>query len=166
MKVAPDIVVWGALRAACRMHKNVQLGEVSARKLFELDPGNCGYYILLSNLYADAGRWDDVKRMRAAMKRKGLMKAPVFSLVEMKGRVHVFLVGDSKHPKHREVYQFLEILTARVQKLGYVPNIKAVLHNVDEEEKESNLQVHSEKFAIAFGILGTYRVQLFTLQKI
>lgn len=101
--------------------------------------------------------------MTAAMKRMGLMKAPGFSLVEVKGRVHVFLVGDRKHPKHREVYWFLEILTARVQNLGYAPNIKAVLHDVDEEEKEPNLRVHGQKFA--FGILGTVRGTIVNITK-
>ena len=49
MKVTPDFVVWGFL-AGCRMNKNAEVGEISARILFELDQNNCGYHVLLSNI--------------------------------------------------------------------------------------------------------------------
>lgn len=88
MRVRPDFVIWCSLLASCRLHKNVELGEICARKLFELDPSNYGYYTLLSNIYADAGRWEDVKRMRVFMKSHGIVKSPGFSLVELKGRIH------------------------------------------------------------------------------
>ncbi|RWW70597.1 hypothetical protein BHE74_00021733 [Ensete ventricosum] len=155
MKVKPDFVVWGALLSACRIHKNVKLGEISARKLFELDPKNCGYYVLLSNIYADAGRWNDVQRMRVLIKSKGLVKPPGYSSVEFKGRVHVFLVGDKKHPQHIEIYNYLEKLRVRMLEAGYVPDTGSVLHDVDEEEKETVLRVHSEKLALAFAIINT-----------
>ncbi|KAF8400047.1 hypothetical protein HHK36_015922 [Tetracentron sinense] len=155
MKVRPDFVVWGALLGACRIHKNVELGEISARKLFELDPNNCGYYVLLSNIYADAGRWEDVGKMRVFMKNRGLVKPPGFSLVEVKGRVHVFLVGDKEHPQHEEIYRYLERLSVKMQELGYVPDMTSVLHDVDQEEKEMILRVHSEKLAVSFGIMTT-----------
>lgn len=155
MKVSPDFVIWGSLLAACRMHKNVELGEISAMKLFELDPQNCGYYVLLSNIYAEAGRWEDVKRMRIHMKDHGLAKPPGFSLVELKGTVHVFLVGDTEHPQHEEIYAFLKELDVKLLEAGFVPNMTAVLHDVAEEEKEITLRVHSEKLAVAFGIMNT-----------
>ncbi|PSR87448.1 Pentatricopeptide repeat-containing protein [Actinidia chinensis var. chinensis] len=155
MKVRPDFVIWGSLLAACRIHKSVELAEISARKLFLLDPSNCGYYVLLSNIYADAGRWKDVERMRILMKNNGLVKPPGFSLVEIKGRVHVFLVGDREHPQHEKIYQYLEKLTLKLQEVGYVPNMTSVLHDVDEEEKEMTLRIHSEKLAVAFGVMST-----------
>ncbi|KAI5673717.1 hypothetical protein M9H77_14081 [Catharanthus roseus] len=155
MKVQTDFVIWGSLLAACRMHNNVELGEISARKLFELDPNNCGYFVLLSNIYADAGRWEDVKRMRTYMKKHGLAKPPGFSLVELKGVVHVFLVGDTEHPQCAKIYAYLEELAMKLQEAGYVPNITSVVHDVDEEEKGIMLRVHSEKLAVAFGILNS-----------
>ncbi|GMP29780.1 hypothetical protein CsSME_00004746 [Camellia sinensis var. sinensis] len=155
MKVRPDFVVWGSLLAACRIHKNVELAEISARKLFQIDSSNCGYYVLLSNIYADVGRWKDVERMRILMKNHGLVKPPGFSLVEVKGGVHVFLVGDREHPQHEKIYKYLEELTLKMQEIGYVPNMTSVLHDVDEEEKEMTLRVHSEKLAVAFGIMST-----------
>ncbi|PWA64226.1 tetratricopeptide repeat (TPR)-like superfamily protein [Artemisia annua] len=155
MKVRPDFVVWGSLLAACRMHKNVELAEISARQLFELDPKNCGYYVLLANIYADAGRWEDVQKMRVYMKNHGLSKTPGFSLVELKGRVHVFLVGDKEHPDHEKIYSYLEELCMKVQEAGYVPNMTSVLHDIDKEEKEMTLRIHSEKLAVAYAIMNS-----------
>ncbi|KAM2632173.1 hypothetical protein EV1_022940 [Malus domestica] len=155
MRIMPDCVVWGSFLGACRVHKNVTFAEISARKLFELDPHNCGYYILLSNIYADAGRWEDVERMRVLMKNRGLVKPPGFSLVELRGIVHLFLVGDREHPQHEKIYEYLEKLTIKLQEVGYAPNISSVLHDVDEEEKEMVLRVHSEKLAVAFGIMNS-----------
>eukprot|EP00257_Ricinus_communis_P013360 XP_015570779.1 pentatricopeptide repeat-containing protein At3g26782, mitochondrial [Ricinus communis] len=156
MKVKPDFVLWGSLLAACRIHKNVELAEISARELFELDPSNCGYYILLSNIYADAGRWKEVERMRVLVKDRGLIKPPGFSLAELKGRVHVFLVGDKEHPHYEKIYSFLDELIVKLQQAGYVPNMASVLHDVDEEEKEMTLRVHSEKLAVAFGVMNSF----------
>ncbi|KAG0502718.1 hypothetical protein HPP92_002790 [Vanilla planifolia] len=155
MKPKPDFVVWGSLLSACKTYKNVDLGEISARKLFELDAKNCGYYVLLSNVYADAGRWGDVERMRVMMKTRGLAKPPGFSLLELRGRVHCFLVGDQRHPKHKEIYEYLEELTARMMEAGYIPDGGSVMHDVDLEEKEIALKVHSEKLAVAFAIMST-----------
>ncbi|KAG0498491.1 hypothetical protein HPP92_003182 [Vanilla planifolia] len=155
MKPKPDFVVWGSLLSACKTYKNVDLGEISARKLFELDAKNCGYYVLLSNVYADAGRWGDVERMRVMMKTRGLAKPPGFSLLELRGRVHCFLVGDQRHPKHKEIYEYLEKLTARMMEAGYIPDGGSVMHDVDLEEKEIALKVHSEKLAVAFAIMST-----------
>ncbi|KZV18854.1 pentatricopeptide repeat-containing protein mitochondrial-like [Dorcoceras hygrometricum] len=155
MRVRPDFVIWCSLLAACRIHKNVDLGEVSANKLFELDPNNSVYYTLLSNIYADAGRWEDVERMRVFMKNRGFDKSPGFSLIELKGCVHTFLAGDRTHPQHEKIYRYLKELSVKLLEAGYVSSVASVLHDVDEEEKGMALQIHSEKLAVAFGILNT-----------
>ncbi|KAH7577136.1 hypothetical protein JRO89_XS01G0210200 [Xanthoceras sorbifolium] len=155
MKGKPDFIVWGSLLGACRIHKNVELGEIAARKLFELNPNNCGYHVLLSNIYAGAGRWEDVERTRSLIKNRRLTKPPGFSLVELRDKVHVFLVGDKEHPQHEKIYEYLEELTVKIQEIGYVPNMTSVLHDVDKEEKEMTLRVHSEKLAVAFAIINS-----------
>ncbi|GMI86831.1 hypothetical protein like AT3G26782 [Hibiscus trionum] len=156
MKVTPDFVIWGSLLAACRMHKNVELAEISAYKLFELDSNNCGYYVLLSNIYADAGRWKDVERMRLVIKDRGLVKSPGFSLVELKGRVHIFLVGDKEHPQHEKIYKHLQELNVKLQGVGYIPKLTSAPYDVDDEEKGLTLRVHSEKLAVVFAIMHTF----------
>ncbi|KAL8465241.1 hypothetical protein ACS0TY_034664 [Phlomoides rotata] len=155
MRVRPDFVIWSSLLASCRIHKNVELGEIAARKLFELDSSNSGYYALLSNIYAESGRWEDVKRMRIIMKQHGVVKSPGFSLVELKGSVHIFLAGDRQHPQHEKIHAYFEELIVKLQAVGYVPSVSSVLHDVDDEEKEIVLQIHSEKLAVVFGIMNS-----------
>ncbi|CAM9001330.1 unnamed protein product [Rhodiola kirilowii] len=155
MKIKPDSVVWGSLLSACRIHKNVEYGEIAAARLFELEPMNCGYYVLLSNMYADSGRWNDVERMRSVIKTFCLAKKPGFSVVEARGKVHVFLVGDKEHPQRERIYEYLDQLLVKLHEVGYVPNNGSILHDVDSEEQEMTLRIHSEKLAVAFGILNT-----------
>ncbi|KAI4370376.1 hypothetical protein MLD38_018734 [Melastoma candidum] len=81
MKVQPNAGVWGALLLACRLHNNVEIGEIAANHCFQLEPGKAGYNSLLANVYASVGRWSDVKETRDLMREKGLAKLPGFSQV-------------------------------------------------------------------------------------
>jgi pentatricopeptide repeat protein len=60
MPIEPDAGVWGALLGACRIHHNIKLGKHVAKHLIKLEPENAANYVLLSNIYATAGRWDEV----------------------------------------------------------------------------------------------------------
>ncbi|WOL06070.1 hypothetical protein Cni_G14802 [Canna indica] len=84
MPFEPNHAVWGALLGACVIHENVELGEVAAKQLFEIEPDNTGNYVLLANIYAAVGRWEDVEAVRRMMAGRGLRKAPGSSLVEAK----------------------------------------------------------------------------------
>eukprot|EP01018_Ginkgo_biloba_P025793 Gb_04079 [translate_table: standard] len=155
MPLEPDVGVWGALLGVCRIHCNLKLGERVAKHLFYLDPENAGNYVLLSNIYAAAGRWDDVTNVRRMMEERGLRKTPGCSMIEVKNRVHAFLVADRSHPQSEKIYAILETLAGKMKEAGYVPNTNFVLHDVEEEVKENMLNSHSEKLAIAFGLLNT-----------
>eukprot|EP01018_Ginkgo_biloba_P023526 Gb_26260 [translate_table: standard] len=155
MPVEPNAGVWGALLGACRVHLNIELGESVAERLLELEPRNAGNYVLLSNIYAAAGRWDDVAKVRTMMKDRGLKKMPGCSWIDVKNRVHTFVVGDTSHPQSEEIYKMLETLKGKMEAAGYVPDTNFVLHDVEEEEKEYILCGHSEKLAIAFGLINT-----------
>lgn len=155
MPFEPDTGVWGALLGACRIHKNIELGEHVANILFKMEPDNVGFYVLLSNIYADAGKWDDVAKLRKIMKDRGLKKSPGCSWVEFDNRVHTFRMGDKSHCQSELIYATLEDLAGQMKKAGYVPNTNFVLHDLEEEEKESILCGHSEKLAIAFGLINT-----------
>lgn len=93
MPVEPDASVWGALLASCRIHSNLELAEVVAKKLFLLDPQTVTFYVLMSNIYAEAGRWEDAARLRKLMEERELKKIPAQSLVEVNQRFHTFLSG-------------------------------------------------------------------------
>eukprot|EP01018_Ginkgo_biloba_P020138 Gb_27979 [translate_table: standard] len=155
MPLEPDACIWGALLSACRMHCNIELGELAAEHLFELEPENAGNYVLLSNIYAEAGRWDDVAKVRKMMKDGGLKKSPGCSWIEVKNEVHAFLVGDKLHLHTKKIYTILESLAGQMKEAGYTPDINFVLHDVENDEKEYILCGHSEKLAIAFGLINT-----------
>ncbi|XP_021821304.1 pentatricopeptide repeat-containing protein At5g66520-like [Prunus avium] len=155
MPIKPNAAVWGALLGACRIHGNVEMGERVGRILLELEPQNSGRYALLSNIYAKAGRWDDVEKVRMLMKERGVKTSPGISMVDIGGLVHEFKVGEGSHPQMKEVYLMLETIIEKLQMEGYSPNSSQVLFDIAEEEKETALQYHSEKLAIAFGVLNT-----------
>eukprot|EP01018_Ginkgo_biloba_P037439 Gb_29879 [translate_table: standard] len=155
MPLKPDAGVWGALLSACRVHCNIQLGECVAEHLFALEPKNAGYYVLLSNIYAATGRWDEVAKVRTMMKESGVRKTPGCSFIEVNNRLYAFIVGDRSHPQSEKIYATLEALARQMEAAGYVPNTNFVLHDVEEEAKEHMLCSHSEKLAIAFGLINT-----------
>ncbi|KAB2630276.1 pentatricopeptide repeat-containing protein [Pyrus ussuriensis x Pyrus communis] len=155
MPIEPNAAVWGALLGACRIHGNVEMGERVGKILLELEPQNSGRYTLLSNIYAKAGRFDDAAKVRTLMKERGVKTSPGISMVDIGGIVHEFKVGDGSHPNTKEVYSTLERIIEKLQTEGYLPNSSQVLFDIAEEEKETALQYHSEKLAIAFGVLNT-----------
>eukprot|EP01018_Ginkgo_biloba_P030286 Gb_21437 [translate_table: standard] len=154
MPLEPDAGVCGALLNACRIHHNIELGEHVSKYLVKLEPKNAGNYVLLSNIYAAAGRWADVAKVRTVLKDTGLKKSPGCSWIEVKNNVHSFLVGDRSHPQSVKIYAMLEALAGQMKEAGYVSERSFVLHDVEEEEKEDILCTHSEKLAIAFGLIS------------
>eukprot|EP01018_Ginkgo_biloba_P032703 Gb_11926 [translate_table: standard] len=155
MPIEPDASVLGALLGACRIHCNIELAEHVSKYLFELEPKNAGNYVLLSNIYAAAGRWADVAMVRTMLKDRELKKTPGCSRIEIKNRIHTFLAGDRSHPQSKKIYAMLESLDELMKKAGYVPDTSYVLHDVEDKEKEYVLFSHSEKLAIAFGLIST-----------
>ncbi|KAK4398033.1 Pentatricopeptide repeat-containing protein [Sesamum angolense] len=155
MPVEPGISVWGALLSACKIHRRVTLGEYAAEKLFSLDPLNTGHYVLLSNLYASARMWDGVAKVRVLMKSKGLNKDSGYSMIEIDGKLQAFRIGDKSHPRSDEIYKKLEWLEMRLLESGFVPDTESALHDLDKEDKEVTLCNHSERLAIAYGLIST-----------
>ncbi|XP_062084421.1 pentatricopeptide repeat-containing protein At4g21065-like [Humulus lupulus] len=155
MPVQPNSVVWGALLAACKLYKNPSLGELAAKQLLELEPRNRGYNVLLSNIYAASNRWDEVATVRTAMKETGIKNQPGISSIEVNGLVHDFVMGDTTHSQTGKIYEMLAEMRMKLEEAGYCPNTSVVLQNTDEEEKETALNYHSEKLAMAFGLIST-----------
>ncbi|KAL9235806.1 hypothetical protein vseg_010541 [Gypsophila vaccaria] len=154
MPVEPGISVLGAMLGACKIHKNVELGEKAAYKLFELDPDDGGYHVLLSNIYSAASLWDKMSEVRSMMDKKGLRKTPGCSLVELRNELHTFHSGSTIHPQSKEIYAYLDSVIRRIKSVGYVPDTSSI-HDVEADIQEQLLSSHSEKLAIAFGLLNT-----------
>lgn len=154
MPMSPDVATWGALLAACKKHGNHEMGERIGRKLVELQPDHDGFHVLLSNIHASKGNWDHVLEVRGMMMQRGVVKVPGCSMIEANGIVHEFLAGDKTHPQINEIEDMLDEMSKRLKIEGYAPNTHEVSLDIDEEEKESTLFRHSEKLAIAFGLIS------------
>lgn len=155
MPIEPGVTVWGALLSACKIHRHVELGEYAAERLFALDSYNTGHYVQLSNLYASARMWDRVRKVRQLMNEKGLTKDLGYSLIEINGKFQVFCIGDNSHPRSKETYEELCSLERRLKQAGFVAHTDSSLHDLNNEEVEEVLCNHSERLAIAFGLIST-----------
>ncbi|CAM6113259.1 unnamed protein product [Calypogeia fissa] len=153
MPVEPDGVTWSALLGACRTHGNVELGELAAKELSKLEPENSSAYVLLSNIYAAAGKWEEVSSVRTVMRERGVRKERGRSWIEVDNKIHEFVVGDTSHPEAKAIYAELNKLTEQMKAEGYIPDTQLVLQKIAEEDKELVLCSHSEKLAIVYGLM-------------
>ncbi|CAA7019940.1 unnamed protein product [Microthlaspi erraticum] len=155
MPIEPTAAIWKALLNACRMHKDMELGAYAAERVFELDPDDPGPHVILYNIYASGGRWNEAARVRKKMKESGVKKEPACSWVEIENAIHMFVANDECHPQREEIGRKWEEIYAKIKELGYVPDTSHVVVHVDQQEREVNLQYHSEKIALAFALLNT-----------
>ena len=99
--------MWASLLGGCRIHGNLELAKQAAEALFEIEPENPATYVTLANIYATAGMWSEVAKVRKTMDERKLAKKPGLSWIEIKREKHVFTVGDKSHPKYNEIDEFL-----------------------------------------------------------
>ncbi|MCD7464038.1 hypothetical protein HAX54_051957 [Datura stramonium] len=118
------------LAGACKIHGNVELAEKAIEHLIQLDREDGGYLAIMSNIYANAGRWEDVSKVRKLMKENGI----------------------------DEIYR-------RPKRAGHVVSTREVFFDVEEEEKEKALFFHSEKMAVAFGLIATDKMTIIRVVK-
>ncbi|KAL0331859.1 UNVERIFIED_CONTAM: Pentatricopeptide repeat-containing protein [Sesamum calycinum] len=85
-----DVVIWGALLSACKESGNIDVAERVVKKILDLDPHNHAVYVILSNMYAEAGRWEDVMKRRKGMKEGSLKKTAGWSLFSAFWKISVF----------------------------------------------------------------------------
>ncbi|KAE8675143.1 Pentatricopeptide repeat-containing protein [Hibiscus syriacus] len=154
MPIKPDDVIWKALLGACKMHGNIEMGDRAAQILMNIAPRDSGAYVSLSNIYAASRDWESVARVRLKMKEMDVRKDPGCSWIELDGVVHQFLVEDESHPRAKEIHSMLQEIAKQMRLVGYKPDTSRALLNI-EEEKESTLYYHSERIAIAFGLINT-----------
>ncbi|VAH81124.1 unnamed protein product [Triticum turgidum subsp. durum] len=158
MPMPADGAVWGALLGACKIHKNVEIGEEAFEHVIKLEPSNVGYYVLMANIYTDTGQLEGVVRVRAMMRERGLKKEPGCSYVEHKGRVHLFMADDHSHRQAKRIYELVIKLEQMVTEKtdGTVENGQG---RVDEgysgKMAAPLIGFHSEKLAVAFCMLNT-----------
>ncbi|KGN55492.2 pentatricopeptide repeat-containing protein At3g22150, chloroplastic [Cucumis sativus] len=115
--------IWGSLLAACRIHKQFELGKLVAKKLLEMEKinGKTGYHVLLSNIYAEERNWENVDIVRKQMRERGLKKETGSSWIEIAGYMNHFASKDRKHPQSDQIYSMLEELLMEMKHAGYRP---------------------------------------------
>ncbi|KAM3760573.1 hypothetical protein ACB098_01G204100 [Castanea mollissima] len=154
MPMKPIGSIWGSLLNSCRLHGNVSLGEAIAEQLFELEPNNPGNYVLLSNIYANAGMWGNVKIVRNMMERRGMKKEAGCSWVQIKNRIQTFVAGGGFEFRNSAEYKKVwNQLMDAMEAFGYVPNTGVVLHDVNEATKSIWLCGNSERLATVFSLI-------------
>ncbi|KAG9451305.1 hypothetical protein H6P81_011270 [Aristolochia fimbriata] len=152
MPIQPNEIIWRTLLGACSMHGELKLAEEARKKLSELDPENSSDYILLSNIYAVAGKWKDVAMVRRSMISRNINKTPGWSTIEVDKVVYKFVAGERESEVANEAHHKLADIMSALRTAGYVPEVRSVLHDIEEEEKENSVSQHSEKLAAAFGL--------------
>ncbi|XP_030533829.1 pentatricopeptide repeat-containing protein At4g18840-like [Rhodamnia argentea] len=107
--------LWGALLSACRTHSHIELGEMVAKRLIELEPTDVGPYVLLSNMYAAEGNWVAVKNVRMMMKAKGLHKEVGSSLIQLGGVESTESAKDGMHHQRSMIYTMLSEIGSQIK---------------------------------------------------
>ncbi|XP_024020752.1 pentatricopeptide repeat-containing protein At5g48910 [Morus notabilis] len=154
MPVKSNVIVWGALLGGCRIYKDAERGERIVHRILELESDHSGSYVYLANMYTSMGRSKDAAKCRLRIRHNGV-KTPGCSWIEVDNTVHEFFMGDLSHPQSDKIYSMIRELRWKMKLAGYRPKTDLVVHNVDEEEKEDALSFHSERLAIAFGLIST-----------
>ncbi|KAK6945317.1 Pentatricopeptide repeat [Dillenia turbinata] len=154
MPIEPTESVWAALLTGCRIHRDTELAAFAADRVFKLGSVSPGLYVLLSNAYAAVGRYEDAAKARKMLRDKGVKKETGLSWVEEGNKVHTFTSGDRSHAETNKIYQKLEELEDEMEHAGYVADTSFVLREVDSEEKKHAIRYHSERLAIAFGLIS------------
>ncbi|XP_061989017.1 putative pentatricopeptide repeat-containing protein At5g52630 [Rosa rugosa] len=153
MPIEPTESVWGALLTGCRLHGDTELAASVADKIFELGSVSSGMHVLVSNAYAAAGRFEEAAKARKMLRDRGVKKETGLSWVEEGNKIHTFAAGDRTHMWTKEIYQKLEELGEEMERAGYVADTSFVLREVNNEEKNQTIRYHSERLAVAFGLL-------------
>ncbi|KAL5698278.1 hypothetical protein ACHQM5_029339 [Ranunculus cassubicifolius] len=154
MPFEPDAAVWRALLSASAVHGDTKMALEMGETLLNINSQDDSAYAILANVLAAAKSWDDVAGVRKLMKDRRVRKEIGRSWVEVRGEVHEFFAGDKRHKRTVEIYNKLEEIMDAIGKLGYKEVTSASLHDAGVEEKKKALWYHSEKLAVAFGVLS------------
>ncbi|CAL5067987.1 unnamed protein product [Urochloa decumbens] len=118
LDMPPDTVnanAWGSLLGACRVHGEVEIGQLAADQLFSMEAENIGNYIIMSNIYAADEKWDGVENVRKLMKSKDMKKPAGCSWIEVDKTRHLFIASDVKHQDRSCIYNMLGSLYQQIQ---------------------------------------------------
>ncbi|PON95487.1 DYW domain containing protein [Trema orientale] len=148
-----DEAIWAALLTSCKNRGNTQMGIRIANRLLSSKLEDPSSFILLSNVYAGACMWENVSKVRKLMSGMEVKKKPGYSSIEFGKESQVFYAGETSHAMRDEIFSLLKELDEEMRRRGYVPDTSSVLHDMEQQEKERQLFWHSERLAVAYGLL-------------
>ncbi|KAL2536696.1 Pentatricopeptide repeat-containing protein [Forsythia ovata] len=120
MPIKPDVLIWGSLLGACRIHGKLDLAERVMKKLIKVEPEEDGTYVLMSNIYASEKKWRDAFHLRKRMKKGKIKKIPGCSSIDLDGVVYEFRRGDKAHAKSKEIYMLLDKMKHHLDDTNYL----------------------------------------------
>lgn len=154
MPFRPNEVILGSLISSCCLYGKVEMGRRMMEELLHLDPHNTEYHILMSNMYASSGNQCKANNLRQGLKNRGFRKVPGVSYISIDRCIHRFSAGDKSHPQTPEVYAMLDEMIFRLSSATGYPT-SPTTRDAEEEEREEALFSHSERLALAFGLIST-----------
>ncbi|ESQ53597.1 hypothetical protein EUTSA_v10024444mg [Eutrema salsugineum] len=157
MPFVPTARIWGSLLNASRNHNNITVAEFAAEQIFKVEHDNTGCYVLLLNMYSDAGRMEDVNRIRLLMNSKGISRKTSRSTVETKHRTHVFINGDRSHAETNKIYEVLYIVSRMIEdeEDSYAHCVSKLRPETLLKRRSSSTKRHSVRLATCLGLIST-----------
>lgn len=146
MPMEPSVEVWETLMNSCRVHGNTELGDRCAELVEKLDPSRLNEKSKVGLLLIETS---DIT------KNKKQNKPPDNNPVGNMNRIHEYRAGDTSLPENNMIYVLLRRLRVQMKEAGYIAETRFCLHDVDQEDKEDALLGHSERLAIAKGLLNS-----------
>ncbi|PKU64790.1 pentatricopeptide repeat-containing protein At4g02750 [Dendrobium catenatum] len=109
-KVPEDVQTnsWETLLSACQVHQHLEVGELTAKRVFDKKHSDGGMHVLLSNIYAAKGKWSEASQIRALMREQGLKKETGCTWIEVKGKIFYFVSNDRSHPQVEQICRELD----------------------------------------------------------
>jgi len=155
-QINPDVVTWMTYLGWCRTHNFLAGAEFAFKKIMNMDPMSAAAHVLMANIYAQLGDVTKRNQIREEMDKKGIKKNPGITEIFINGKVHRFKSEESQHPEIDEIYKYLDKLIDKIIENGYQPNTSYITRAEDDEEiRKALLCKHSEKIAIAYGLMKT-----------
>lgn len=150
-----NVVGWTCLLSSCRKHGNVDIGRRCFDLISATDRRNAAAYVLMAKTYADAGMRDKAGEVEASRLSLNAWKKPAKAFIEIDNQVHDFVVGDQTHPRSEDIYAKLKTLSMLQREGRYTSQADLFRNQMFGDDREIFSAEHSEKLAIAFGLIST-----------
>ncbi|CAK9141940.1 unnamed protein product [Ilex paraguariensis] len=121
MPVMPGRDVWGTMLGACTLLGDIEVAKRAAKELSVFEPKSKVWRVALSNVCASAGRWEDAAKLRAEIRvSEELVDEGGWSSVEVRGDMVRFMVGETKHPESKLIYEVVEGIHEQIRDANMV----------------------------------------------